>query len=426
MRELLKFRADWKEGRSDNRKLMTDSVVAIVGNNIYNGVYFPTEELQKSLSKWDGKPLCLDHSDSILYEIGFINNPRMEEDKLIVKANIAEYTKHAKDAANWMRVRREAGTIPEVSISAWVDTEFEEIDGFDDRVKVARNIDPVHLSLVTSGACSPEDGCGIGCNMRCGRIYRNDNTSVTITYSPADIVLEVDNMSKVNLGVVPSNPRGYGKDAESPWEAPTLGDFTDKAWDELTDAEKRKIASCFAWSPQMPPERFTDLKLPHHDPKTKNVVWRGVAAAMAALLGARGGVDIPEADRRKVYNHLAGHYRDFEKEAPELGGETTMSEEEEKQEKEEKVEEKEDYKKMIVECRKAREELQAKYDELQTKYDELQAKYEELRAEFEKIEEEKKRLEEMRGKPKVENKQVEEKDAEMSEYERLRKLIKSI
>jgi HK97 family phage prohead protease len=49
-------------------------------------------------------------------------------------------------------------------------------------------------------------------------------------------------------------------------------------------------------------------------------VWRGVAAAMAALLGARGGVDIPEADRRPVYNHIVRYYRKFGKQPPEFKG----------------------------------------------------------------------------------------------------------
>jgi hypothetical protein len=39
---------------------------------------------------------------------------------------------------------------------------------------------------------------------------------------------------------------------------------------------------------------------------------------MGALLGARGGTNIPDGDRRGVYNHLARHYRDFEETAPEF------------------------------------------------------------------------------------------------------------
>jgi len=39
---------------------------------------------------------------------------------------------------------------------------------------------------------------------------------------------------------------------------------------------------------------------------------------MAALLGARGGVNIPDADRKGVYNHLAKHYKQFDKEVPEF------------------------------------------------------------------------------------------------------------
>ncbi len=59
-------------------------------------------------------------------------------------------------------------------------------------------------------------------------------------------------------------------------------------------------------------------KLPHHLQDSKNTVWRAVAAAMGALLGARGGVQIPEGDRRGVYNHLSKHYTDFDKEAPDF------------------------------------------------------------------------------------------------------------
>ena len=58
------------------------------------------------------------------------------------------------------------------------------------------------------------------------------------------------------------------------------------------------------------------------------VVFRGVAAAMAAVNGARTPLDISESDRRGAYNHLRRYYRKFDREAPEFR--TVPSESEQK------------------------------------------------------------------------------------------------
>lgn len=50
---------------------------------------------------------------------------------------------------------------------------------------------------------------------------------------------------------------------------------------------------------------------------TLRVVFRGVVAAMAAVNGARGGVDIPEGDRRDAYDHLTRYYEKFDRDPPE-------------------------------------------------------------------------------------------------------------
>jgi hypothetical protein len=62
-----------------------------------------------------------------------------------------------------------------------------------------------------------------------------------------------------------------------------------------------------------------DFKLPHHMAKADGykTVWKGVAAAYGALMGGRGGVDIPEPDKGKCKAHLAKHYADFSKDVPE-------------------------------------------------------------------------------------------------------------
>jgi HK97 family phage prohead protease len=115
----------------------------------------------------------------------------------------------------------------------------------------------------------------------------------------------------------------YGiADEERAWSAPTLADFTDETdFASLSVSERKRIREHFAWSAEAVPERFTDLKLPHHEPRKSGVGpanWNGVRAAMAVLNGARGGVDIPADEREAVYRHLARHYEQFGKEPPDL------------------------------------------------------------------------------------------------------------
>ncbi len=81
-----------------------------------------------------------------------------------------------------------------------------------------------------------------------------------------------------------------------------------------------KYRRAFAWYDADAPDQFGSYKLPHHDVVDGKLVThrRGVIAAMQALLGARGGVAIPDADKRRVYAHLARHYRQFEMDPPEF------------------------------------------------------------------------------------------------------------
>ncbi|MBI4231175.1 MAG: HK97 family phage prohead protease [Planctomycetes bacterium] len=98
-------------------------------------------------------------------------------------------------------------------------------------------------------------------------------------------------------------------------------DPEDAEWDgpaEIAGAEVDDLRLIAAWFDAGAPDVKTSYKLPHHRAGNKNTVWNGVRAAMGALLGARGGVDIPDADRRGVYDHLASHYEEFEKEPPEF------------------------------------------------------------------------------------------------------------
>ena len=81
-----------------------------------------------------------------------------------------------------------------------------------------------------------------------------------------------------------------------------------------------KFARGFSWFDSAAADTLGAYKLPHHVVRDGELVsvFRGVTAAMGALLGARGGADIPTEDRRTVYDHLARHYRDGDREAPEF------------------------------------------------------------------------------------------------------------
>jgi len=115
-----------------------------------------------------------------------------------------------------------------------------------------------------------------------------------------------------------SVPRKDSAEAVLPLSA-ARKDPEDAEWDaaaEVSQASIEDLKAMCAWHDPAHATAKSAHKLPHHRAKGHNVVWRGVSAAMGALLGARGGLDIPVRDRRGVYLHLAEHYEQFGKEPP--------------------------------------------------------------------------------------------------------------
>ncbi|HVM30671.1 MAG TPA: hypothetical protein VM305_07900 [Candidatus Limnocylindrales bacterium] len=122
-------------------------------------------------------------------------------------------------------------------------------------------------------------------------------------------------------------------EAHAPHRSPTAPQDREWDWsgsDKLDEILEhggwQAVANAHAWwdssADEDPPQQKGAYKLPHHeliDGRLK-VVWRGVVAAMAVVNGGRGGVDIPRADLRNVYEHLADHYRQFGEDPPEFSG----------------------------------------------------------------------------------------------------------
>jgi len=117
--------------------------------------------------------------------------------------------------------------------------------------------------------------------------------------------------------------RGPGGSSDLPLAPETMPwSFDAKEQDEVLGdpPDWKRYRSVHAWYDYDKPEVKGSYKLPYAkvvDGKIQ-AVWRGVAAAMGALLGARGGVDIPDEDREGVYKLLSNYYKRFDKPVPDF------------------------------------------------------------------------------------------------------------
>lgn len=96
---------------------------------------------------------------------------------------------------------------------------------------------------------------------------------------------------------------------DRPWDSTAaiarVREFTDS-----TDKPSAAYRKAFTWFDSANADDFGAYKLPLADVVDGKLVAvpRGIFAAAAALQGARGGVDIPEADRPRVIRHVERYY----------------------------------------------------------------------------------------------------------------------
>jgi HK97 family phage prohead protease len=103
------------------------------------------------------------------------------------------------------------------------------------------------------------------------------------------------------------------------------GDAAETRVREWAGDDWAKYRKAFLWYDAEDAENYGAYKLPIGDivDDELHAVWRGVAAAAAAMAGARGGVDIPDEDRTAVIATLKAYYKAFDKPWPEnLSAET--------------------------------------------------------------------------------------------------------
>ncbi len=136
---------------------------------------------------------------------------------------------------------------------------------------------------------------------------------------------------EVSLVTFPANPMALvsGFKTVVPFQNLPLAD-RQRAWDssaaiarirnftDSTESPSRSYRRAFLWFDGNEPENFGSYKLPIADviDGRLTVVPRGTFAANAALAGARGGVDIPQADRPRVQANIDRYRRKIDEEQP--------------------------------------------------------------------------------------------------------------
>ncbi len=94
-----------------------------------------------------------------------------------------------------------------------------------------------------------------------------------------------------------------------------------KAWagarmeTKLGDAAAKVLRQAYAWAdPQGDADVKASYKFIHHEVRRGGEVGpanvKACTSGIGVLNGARGGTNVPPADRKGIYNHLARHLRD--------------------------------------------------------------------------------------------------------------------
>lgn len=154
-----------------------------------------------------------------------------------------------------------------------------------------------------------------------GKIKSGDITALSLAgYALVEEVVPDDEYTEETKTIVPYEATSK-MDSGTSWDVTEVREHL-KVWATKSDDEIDfgKYSRGFAWRIKDNANTLGAYKLPHHDivDGILKVNLKGVQAAMGALLGTRGGVDIPDDEVQSVYNHLAKHYEQFGEEPPEL------------------------------------------------------------------------------------------------------------
>jgi len=255
------------------------------------GDRFAPEVLERSVDQLRGKPILILHGRGGEAAVGEILDAEYSrEEGLRIKAGIYKRFKPI-----WEMIKQ--GALKALSIGGVV-KQYRIVDGVREILEAEIN----EVSLTPRGV--------------------NPSAKIVSFFGKSYEINEMGFLDKIEKATPPPHETKKAPE-DMPWDAEEAVERL-RRWAsrdgtgrrEAIDWEKYKLG--FAWYDEKNKQSFSSYKLPHHTiiDNELTVVWRGVVAAMAALAGARGGVEIPEEDKPSVYQHLATHYKQFNRQPP--------------------------------------------------------------------------------------------------------------
>lgn len=333
--------------------------MVVTMEGVMNRGYKPASEVANPLF-WrflDGVPHLDGHPEGQIAIVtdnriiaGYVDRPRVADVKgrpiVISRANvysardtgrrvlhkIFDLGMHEVSLGYWANPLRRFGTYHDPALDE--DVEYDEVQ---------TDMVPDHVATVDLGACTPEMGCGLK--------SLKLNLAETLTWPsmtegdgdpPANLppffegeadgdtpreILKILQQKAMKEGPeapqVPPELQDEGAvpphtTAKAPLETPWS--FNARDGDAILERGGfRAYKQAHAWFEGTgTPEKKGDYKLPHHKVVggSVKVVWRGVVAAAVVLQGGRRPVRLPAGDVAAVKRHIAGHYKQFDKEPP--------------------------------------------------------------------------------------------------------------
>jgi len=240
--------------------------------------------------------------------IGTIRDIAVGNDSTRVQIYITDKTEVARDAWGLLN----DGIIRSLSIgfSPYSNLYGAHPDGtpdFEDRddgIKVWRRIEWLETAVVALPA--------------------NPGATLTLAKSLGLDMEEKAIVPEVELGAVPFSDLPLAPE-ERPWDKRGASRRV-RAWANGDDMDWTQYRKAFLWYDTADKSALGAYKLGFADviDGELSAIWRGVAAAVGALQGARGGVDIPDADKARCLSHAKKYYKAFDKPFPEKGADDAV------------------------------------------------------------------------------------------------------